>query len=209
MITIVPKFLRRVLRFFLGSNSMKMLQEEVVYLTNTLAALGISIGDVFYWPNKKDEMVYVVVVGYQPEKACLFTVQVDYNLDTAETTRIEFAISGQANESVYDTFHNIPHIAARGESFYDMGLFSTSTIVKTLFEGVKFYSKCIQALKGKLQPQFLVPINLNYYAPEHSDEFSALAHKYGNYAQEIYSHFGNLALKKLPSRIFAPEQFLV
>ncbi len=209
MITIVPKFLRRVLQFFLGSNSMEMLLAQVDYVTLTLGVLGIKVGDIFYWPNKKDEMVYVVVVGYHPEKACLFTVQIDYNLDTAKPERIDFAITGQASESMHCPFLEIPHMPVRGESFYDMGLFSTSSRVETLGEGEEFYRKCILALQGKLQPQFLVPINLNYYAPEHSDEFSALAHKYGNYAQEIYSHFGNLALNNLPSRIFAPEQFLV
>ena len=114
MITLIAKFLRKAVRFFLGSNGTETLQAEVIYLTNTLMALGIKIGDVFYWPSKEDEMVYVVVVGYHPEKACLFTVQIDYNLDTAETARIEFAISGQASESVYDIFHKIPHIAERG-----------------------------------------------------------------------------------------------
>lgn len=185
--------------------------------------LGIRVVDASVYPkSEKGEVVgaAVIIAGYIPEKALMFTVK--FNHGTFDDYK--FSIQGQIKQGEWSkcggherNFPNVARHPGEGEStwvkdqVFDINTYtscndmSSKTSQEKVIYGMAFFKKFLDEYGVLVRKGFDSSVHL-WFVPEYSDELEALEKKNGQRNRVNYVGFNSHVMAKFPVDFFCKTQ---
>ncbi len=184
--------------------------------------IGIQVVDASVYPkSERGEVVgaKIIIVGYIPEKALIFTVKFDYGT----FDDYKFSIQGQIKQGEWSKCRgcerSFPKVARHpvesegcgGDHTFDINTYTSyndmrsKTSQEKVTYGIAFFKKFLDEYSTLVRESLDSNVHL-WFVPEYSDEFKALEEKNGRYNHANYVGFNSHVMAKFPAGFFCKTQ---
>lgn len=198
----------------------RTVESAIRQVTSGMEKLGIRIVDTSVYPKSQQGDVVgavVIVTGYTPEKALIFTVR--FNYKTFDDYK--FTIQGQVEQGEWSkcrddenyfpnsTRHPIESECCDAvDHTFDINTYAhrrNMSSKKKVAYGMTFFDKFLDKYGALMRKNFDSGIHL-WFVPEYSDELEALEMKNGRYNKTNYIGFNSRVMAKFPAGFFCKAQ---